>query len=351
MEQELLNASKHFNIKGNILSIEPYGSGLINSTFIIKTDIKNYILQRINTKLFVDVDGLMNNISLVTDYFHKKNPDKQCIHIIKTKDGKLYYKDNENCFRVYHFVKNSYSMDVVDSAEKFYLTARAFGDFVSNFYDFDASELIEVIPNFHNTEDRYRLFLEALDNNKANRKNEIKEEIKFITDRKNYASRVLNFIRSGDIPLRVTHNDTKLNNILFDKDTNQPLAIIDLDTVMPGTVLYDIGDSLRFGTNATFEDDPNLDNVKFKIEYFEAYVKGYLEKYKPTKAEKDNIAFSAILLTYECGMRFLTDYLNGDTYFRCTRKNHNLDRARNQFKLIQEMEKSLPEMEAIVNKY
>jgi len=349
--EELKDIVSFFKIKGNVISIDPYGNGLINSTYIVTTDEKKYILQKINTHLFKNVDNLMENISLVTDHLHFKHPERQCVHIINTLDDKRFYNCGEEYYRVYHFVKNSYSIEKANSKAKFYLAAKAFGLFTKELTDFDASKLYEIIPNFHNTEDRYNQFLEAIKNNKANRVDSVQEEIKFVKDRHSYCSRINNLINENKIPLRVTHNDTKLNNILFDIDTNEPVSIVDLDTIMPGTVLYDIGDSLRFGTNATTEDDPNLDNVKFRIDYFESYVRGYLENYKPNEAEKANIAFSAILLTYECGMRFLADYLNGDTYFRCKRENHNLDRARNQFKLIEEMEKQLPEMEKIVAKY
>lgn len=349
--EELKKVATQFNIKGDIVSISQYGDGLINSTFLINTTEKKYILQVINTSLFKDVDGLMNNIALVTDHYHNKNPEQQCVHIIPTKDGKKFLKLNGTCYRIYHFIKNSYSLNSVTDVNEFYLAAKSFGDFMSNFQDFDASQLVEIIPNFHNTVNRYELFLESVEKDVKNRKHEIQNEINFVLSRKEYASRIVNLIKSGEIPLRVTHNDTKLNNILFDKDTNIPLAVVDLDTIMPGTVLYDIGDSLRFGANATIEDDPDLSHVKFKLDYFEAYIKGYLEKYTPTKTEKDNIAFSAILLTYECGMRFLTDYLNGDTYFRCKYPEHNLVRARNQFRLVEEMEKALPQMEKIVQQY
>lgn len=349
--QDLFHITNKFNIKGDIISVTPYGDGLINSTFLVSTSKKKYILQVINTKLFTDVDGLMNNIALVTDHYHQKNPNQQCLHIISTKSGERYLKENGVCYRIYHFIKNSYSLNTVTNKEEFYLAAKSFGDFMNNFRDFDANQLVEIIPDFHNTKKRYETFLNAVDNDLVHRKSSVLKEIEFVKSRKAYTSKIVNLINSGDIPLRVTHNDTKLNNVLFDKDTNIPLAVIDLDTIMPGTVLYDIGDSIRFGANATIEDDPDLDHVKFKLDYFEAYIKGYLEKYTPTKIEKDNIAFSAILLTYECGMRFLTDYLNGDTYFKCKYPEHNLVRARNQFKLIEEMEKALPQMEEIVRKY
>lgn len=352
MEENKYNKiADNFMLKGEILSIIPYGEGLINSTFLVQTSVKKYILQKINVSLFKDVSSLMNNISLVTDYLHKKHPNKQCLHIIKTKDNKLFYKTGNEYYRIYHFVKNSYSINKVDSAYKFYLVAKAFGEFMNNFIDFDASQLVEIIPNFHNTKMRYQTFLKAIEEDPFDRKKNILREIDFVIKRKDYSERILKHIEKGDIPIRVTHNDTKLNNILFDKDNDEPIAIVDLDTVMPGSVLHDIGDSLRFGANATVEDDTNLDHVKFKMDYFEAYIKGYLEKYHPTPIEKENIAFSAILLTYECGMRFLTDYLLGDTYFKISRPNHNLDRARNQFRLIEEMEVLLPKMEEIVNRY
>ena len=216
--------------------------------------------------------------------------------------------------------------------------------------DFDAKSLKETIPNFHNTESRFTDFMLSCTKDVKNRVSLCKEEIEFVTSRKKYCSRIISLLNSGEMPYRVTHNDTKINNILLDKDTHEILSVIDLDTVMPGSVYYDFGDSIRAGCNSAAEDEKDLSKVNFMIEFFKSYARGYLEqtKNKLTKTEIDNLAFSGILMTYECGMRFLTDYLNGDTYFKTTRPNQNLDRARNQFKLVSDMEKLLPEMEEYI---
>ena len=241
---------------------------------------------------------------------------------------------------------------VVEKPEHFYQSAVAFGNFQKMLAEFDATKLYEVLPNFHNTKVRYANFLTALKANKMKRADSVKSEIDFVLERQSYCSKFTDLIDSGKMPLKVTHNDTKLNNVMIDDITGKAVAVIDLDTIMPGAVGYDFGDSIRFGCNPAAEDERDLSLVNFRLNLFEEYAKGFLTTLgnSITQTEKDTLAFSAILMTYECGMRFLTDYLEGDTYFRTHREGQNLDRARTQFKLVKDMENLLPIMKGIVEK-
>lgn len=331
--------------------IVPYGSGHINKTYLVNSVRGNtFLLQQINHNIFTDVDSLMKNIDLVTSYIKYHYPTKTTLEIIKTTENKLYLSVNGDYYRGYKFINNSTSIDIVTDPNDMYICGKGFGEFLLMLADFDAKSLKETIPNFHNTESRFTDFMLSCTKDVKNRVSLCKEEIEFVTSRKKYCSRIISLLNSGEMPYRVTHNDTKINNILLDKDTHEILSVIDLDTVMPGSVCYDFGDSIRAGCNSAAEDEKDLSKVNFMIEFFKSYARGYLEqtKNKLTKTEIDNLAFSGILMTYECGMRFLTDYLNGDTYFKTTRPNQNLDRARNQFKLVSDMEKLLPEMEEYI---
>lgn len=352
-----------FGLKGTLKEAGPYGCGHINSTycFVVENDgvTTRYIIQKINNAIFKDVYGLMNNVLLVTDHIRKKNEGKidynRCtLTVIPTADGKLCYDDGEgNFYRTYLFVEGTVALQAVENPEQLYTLGAAFGEFQNQLADFDASKLIETIPNFHNTEDRYRLFEEAVANNIAGRADEVKAEIEFVRERKADASKLLNLLKEGKLPLRVTHNDTKLNNILFDEGDLRAVCVIDLDTVMPGLVHYDFGDSIRFGASTGAEDEKDLSKIEMSLELFEMYTKGFLStcKDKLNDEEVNNLPFSAKLLTFECGMRFLTDYLNGDTYFKIHRPEHNLDRCRTQFKLVYDMETKMDKMMEIVNKY
>lgn len=345
-----------------IVSISPYGEGHINGTFLAETLYDNkpvkYILQKINTNLFKNVENLMSNITLVTEFVYKKviekggNPDKECLTLVKTTDGKSYYECELGAFRVYKFIDGK-SYQSVENPNQFYQSAVAFGNFANLLGEFDASKLYEIIPNFHNTQKRFEAFLESLEKDVLNRASSVKEEIDFVLKRKDYCSKIVDLLASGKMPTRVTHNDTKLNNVMFDKDKDECIAVIDLDTIMPGSLCYDFGDSIRFGCNHSLEDEKDLSKVNFDLELFDYYTRGYLSAIGEniTQIEKDNLAFGSILMTYECGMRFLKDYLDGDVYFRVHREGHNLDRARTQFKLVSDMERDLVKMQEIVNKY
>ena len=251
------------------------------------------------------------------------------------------------------FVSSSLSYDKVERPEQFYDSAVAFGNFQYMLRDYPADQLAETIPNFHNTPDRLAKFRDAVASDVCGRASSVAEEIAFVNDREEFANTLENARKEGKLPLRVTHNDTKLNNILFDEESGKALCIVDLDTIMPGYSVNDFGDSIRFGATTALEDETDLSKVNFDISLYELYVKGFIEGAKGglTEAELDLLPIGAMMMTFECGTRFLTDYLSGDTYFKISRPNHNLDRARNQFKLVSDMEKQLPEMRAIVKKY
>ncbi len=353
-----------FDIEGSLVSCERYGEGHINETYLAVIDNGgkvNYILQRINSNLFKDVDKLMNNIKLVTEFNRQKiaerggNPDRESLTLVYAKDGKAYFhcEECDAYFRVYKFITDAVAYQVVEKPEDFYYSAVAFGNFANLLAEFDATKLYEVLPDFHNTEKRFRDFENSLQKDVKGRAASVKKEIDFVLSRKDYCGKIVKLLRSGEMPTKVTHNDTKLNNVMLDAKTGKPVAVIDLDTIMPGSICYDFGDSIRFGCNPAAEDEKDLSKVNFDINLFEAYAKGYLSALGDgaTQIEKDNLAFGAILMTYECGMRFLADYLDGDIYFRTHREGHNLDRCRTQFKLIEDMEKRYDEMCEIIKKY
>ena len=339
----------------NPQKIAPTGNGHINDTYLICTDGPNYILQKVNTSIFTDPEGLMNNIIAVTSHIQKvfaeaNETKKKTLEFFNTKDGKpLSYHDG-HAYRVCKFI-NGYSIDCAKDPSQLYEAGRAFGNFQSMLANFDASTLLEVIPKFHDTANRYKLFENAVASASSERLAETAAEIEFVRSKKQQASIVGDGIASGDIPLRVTHNDTKINNILFD-DNGTCVAVIDLDTVMPGSMLYDFGDAMRSGGTTADEDEVDLSKVHFNLENFEQYVRGYLEEFPTlTPREIELLPFSAFLLTYECGVRFLTDYLMNDVYFKIAYPTHNLVRAKNQFALARDIESKFDDMAKIVAKY
>ena len=342
---ELIQIAEKFELVGKVVSVEPYGEGHINRTYLVTTDKQRYIMQKINTALFTNVEALMNNIVAVTEFIKNKTESEgkdssRCtLIVIPTKDGKKYFTNEEGSYRTYEFIEGAKAYQSA-TAELFKQSGVAFGKFANDLSKFNASVLYEVLPSFHDTTVRYQNFLNAIKNNKSGRANKVQAEIEFVKSREKYCGILVNAIKNGEIPLRVTHNDTKLNNVMLDNVTGEPVAVIDLDTVMPGSVCYDFGDSIRFGCNTGKEDDENLDNVTFSKALYDSYYDGYVSAFPSiTDRERELLPYSALLMTFECGMRFLTDYLDGDTYFRTTRENHNLDRCHTQFKLVEEMEK------------
>lgn len=336
----------------------PYGNGHINDTYLV-TECPRYIIQKINTSIFTDPERMMQNIDAVTVHIKKKlieqgrNPERETLTVIKTCDGKNFYRDdNGSCYRMYKFIDNAVSYDKVDSTEILESAARSFGEFQSFLADFPADTLYESIKDFHNTPKRFKTLKKAIDDNKAGRLDSVKSEIEFALSFENEIDKVTCGIADGSIPLRVTHNDTKINNVLIDPISKKGVAVIDLDTVMPGSLLYDFGDGLRTGGAMASEDETNLSKVGLNTELFESYVKGFLDGIgdRICQNELDLLPYSVFLLTYECGIRFLTDYLEGDTYFKIHRPNHNLDRARAQFAMCRDIISKYDKLDAIVKK-
>ena len=358
------NIIRQFITEGEVITCERYGSGHINYTYYVvidKNGVKDeYILQKINTVVFKDPDLLMNNYVAVTSYLKNViianggDPMRETINVIPTVDGKNFYRsENDECWRLLVFVKDNLSYDKVETPEQFRDCAEAFGNFQYVLREFPAETLKETIVNFHNTPDRYNNLMKAVEADVCGRRAEVEAEIEFAKARKAFTETFETAREQGRIPLRVTHNDTKLNNILFDKHTGKAMCVIDLDTIMPGYAMNDFGDSIRFGATTAAEDETDLSKVNFDIKLFEMYVEGFVKGCNGglTKAEIELLPEGAIMMTLECGMRFLTDYLSGDTYFRIARPSHNIDRARNQFKLVSDMEKSIDDMRAIVAKH
>ncbi|MDR0898624.1 MAG: aminoglycoside phosphotransferase family protein [Oscillospiraceae bacterium] len=331
-----------FVLVGAPLAIEPWGSGHINQTHRITTDAgRIYILQQINHHVFRDVAGLMANIEAVTGYLRGRVGDPRCVLCpIPTAEGKLYCESNGDYWRAYDFVKDTISIDRPDTPEDFARSATAFGQFQRQLADFPAHTLKETIPGFHDTPRRYRALHEAIARDALGRAASVRAEIDFALAREGEADAMLAMQRAGRLPLRVTHNDTKLNNVLFDAITREPVCVIDLDTVMPGLVGNDFGDSIRFGASTAAEDERDLSRVKLSLPMYDAYTKAFLAACGDalTPEEIETLPLGAKLMTLECGVRFLTDHLEGDAYFRVHREGQNLDRCRTQFKLVAEME-------------
>ena len=330
-----------FNLKSKIKSC---GNGHINSTYCTE-DLK-YILQSININVFKNPDELMQNIVNVTGFLKKKiienhgDPERETMTVVKTSDGKSYYRvDSDNAFRVYKFISGTKTIENGATAKDMYSAGKCFGKFTKMLDDFPIETLFETIKDFHNTPKRVEALKEAIKKDAAGRKAYAEKEIEFALKNAEFADKVTKGLASGEIPLRVTHNDTKINNILFDENSGEALCVIDLDTVMPGSMLYDFGDALRIGASTAAEDETDLTKVRFDEEIFKAFAKGYIGEVGDvmTEAEAERFAFSVKLMVYECGIRFLTDYLDGDIYFKIHRENHNLERARNQFRLVTEI--------------
>ena len=332
-----------------------YGNGHINDTYLTNTG--NYILQRINNKVFTNPEQLMENIVRVTEFLKEKiiaeggNPDREILTVIKANNGKNYFKfDDDHYFRVYKYITDTITIEKSEAPEDLYAAGEGFGHFQMLLADFPADTLHESIADFHHTPKRVEALKKAIAEDKSGRAASVQAEIEFALENSKYASVITDGIKDGSIPLRVTHNDTKINNILFDARTRKAVCVIDLDTVMPGSALYDFGDALRVGASTAAEDETDLSLVSFDTECFKSFAGGYFKEMKNslTPREIELLPFSAKLLTYECGIRFLTDYLNGDTYFKIHREHHNLDRARNQFKLVKDIASKENELTQII---
>ena len=364
-ELQIREAIANFKFTGRLTERRIFGSGHINDTYLLTFEIGDMgdmkvILQRMNREIFTKPVELMENIVGVTAHLRKKiienggNPERETLNIIPAKDGKAYFVDSKGEYwRSYKFITDATCYDRVKSPEDFYESAVAFGNFQRLLADYPAGTLYETIEGFHDTRARFEAFKQAVEKDVCGRADSVRKEIQFVLDHEDVTKVFGELQEKGEIPLRVTHNDTKLNNIMIDNVTRKGICVIDLDTVMPGLAMNDFGDSIRFGASTGAEDERDLSKVSCSMELYETYVKGFLKGCggSLTPREIELLPMGAKVMTYECGMRFLTDYLEGDHYFKIQREGHNLDRARTQFKLVADMEAKWDLMQEIVQKY
>lgn len=357
---KIIGIAEQFDLNGIIADAERFGSGHINDTFKLTTENSegtSYLLQRVNHDIFKDIPGLMNNIYLVTT--HLKNQfktkgisdiDKYTLTIIPTKDDKLYFQDDEGSYwRLFILLSDTKSYDIVETAKQAYSGGQAFGQFQKQLSDLDATELVEILPNFHNIDFRIQNLKAAILNNNVDRVEKVQDLLDYVFERESKMRRILDLAANGDLPLRITHNDTKFNNVLLDQNDNVQ-CVIDLDTVMPGYVAYDFGDAIRTIINSAAEDEIDVDKIVLNIPLFKAYAEGYLSEAKEflTDKEIESLMYGVLLLPYMQAVRFLTDYIDGDTYYKVHYPDHNLVRAKAQFKLVDELEKHEEELRNIL---
>lgn len=361
---DLAKITSNFEISGAFINGAPYGSGHINDTFQIsvktnKGDVR-YILQRINHNIFKNPVTLMENIERVTKHIAAKvkarggDLIKEAMQIVPAKDKKVYYQDaNSNFWRCYVFIEGASTHDILETNEQAYQAAKAFGQFARDLEDIGGVRLHETIPNFHHTVKRFEALEDAIKKDKVGRKSACEADLKWVMTKKSFCGLIVDGIGKGLIPERITHNDTKINNVMLDDKTGQCKAVIDLDTVMPGSALYDFGDLVRTSVSTAVEDEKDISKINVRLDRFEALVKGFLEGAGKclTKTEIEYLPVCGRIITFECGIRFLTDFLDGDNYFKVHRENHNIERARSQFQLVKKMEDLEKEMIAIVKKY
>lgn len=369
MNQETLNAGRMeavegFHIDGKFLECIPCGNGHINDTYRMAFEkdgkVSRYSLQHMNRAVFADPVALMNNILQVTAFLKEKikaqggDPQRETLDFLCAEDGKPYFIDSYGEYwRAYHFIEDAYALEEISKPQDFYESAVAFGHFQKMLADFPADTLTETITGFHDTRSRFTAFQKAVEQDVCHRAADVAEEIRFVRERYNVACILGDMQAEGKLPLRVTHNDTKSNNVLIDSATGKGLCVIDLDTVMPGLAVNDFGDSIRFGASTGAEDEKDLSRISCDMDLYDIYTKGFLEGCGDTltNTEIESLPIGAKVMTYECGMRFLTDYLSGDTYFKIDYPTHNLDRARTQFKLVWDMEQKWEKMKEISEKY
>lgn len=366
-EKELLDIIKNFDVRGDIKELNPINNGIINTTYVVKTDdkgnINKYLLQKINTSIFTEPFKLMKNIENVTKYISLNDSEsKDTINVIKAKNGLPLYVTSDpfshkEYYRVYNYIDNTISYNKSEKTEIVCNTGKAFGHFCKVLRDYPINDLEEIIKDFHNTKKRYDKLIETYKLNPVNRNNRAFKQISEIISREEECSVLVNLLEDNKIPYRVTHNDTKVNNVLMDSVTKEPVAVIDLDTVMKGSGLYDYGDGVRSAASNALEDETNLDNVYINMDMFKAYTDGYLSEMAPYLNEEEilNMANSIKIITLELAIRFLDDYLSGDTYFKTNYDDHNLDRCKNQLKLVNDIDEKSEEMNSYIkesyNKY
>ena len=369
MNQENLQTGRQeaiqgFDIEGTFLECTACGNGHINDTFMMSFDrngeTHRYSLQHMNRSVFKDPVSLMNNILHVTAYLKEQikaqggDPQRETLDFVCAKNGESYFVDSfGEYWRAYHFIEDAYALDEIKDPQDFYESAVAFGNFQRMLADFPADTLTETIAGFHDTKARFAAFEKAVEEDVCGRAAEVQKEIQFVKDRYDVACVLGDLLEAGELPLRVTHNDTKSNNVLMDNATGKGLCVIDLDTVMPGLAVNDFGDSIRFGASTGTEDEKDLSKISCDMELYDIYAKGFVEGCGGalTDMEIECLPIGAKVMTYECGMRFLTDYLSGDTYFKIDYPTHNLDRTRTQLKLVWDMEQKWEQMQEIARKY
>ncbi|HLT88128.1 MAG TPA: aminoglycoside phosphotransferase family protein [Sphingobacterium sp.] len=353
----VLSSASHFDIEGDIIHVERFGSGHINDTYRVKTDSKNYLFQRINNQIFADVAGLMENTKVVLDHLKQKlahlgkeKVEKSTLTLIPTQEGKLYYQDeNDGFWRMFILLEGTKSYDIVETEAQAYAGGKAFGEFQKQLSDLDPGKLVEILPNFHNIDFRMANLRKAIKDNAAGRVNEVQDILDYILQREERMRTILLMGETGDLPLRITHNDTKFNNVLLDEH-DRVQCVIDLDTVMPGYVAYDFGDAIRTIINSAAEDEPDTEKIRLNIPLFRAYSQGYMSEACDFLTEKEttSLLHGVFLLPFMQAVRFLTDYLNGDTYYKIHYPTHNLVRTKAQLKLVQEMELHQEELASIL---
>lgn len=361
MELELRNIASRFQICGEIESVRPLGEGFINDTFLVRTKLEStpdYLLQRKNKNIFTDVPGMMQNILTVTSHLKEKlvksggDPDREAMTVILSDSEKPYYTDSNNDYwTLCLFIKDNISYEAADSPELAYAGGKGIGKFQAMLADLK-EPLTDILPGFHNIRFRFEQWDDTLDKDPISRMKDVAKEISWIEERREEMLEFWELVEDGSIPVRVTHNDTKINNILFDQD-GKDLCVIDLDTVLNSTVLNDFGDAIRSYANTGLEDDENLENVSLDMEIFKAYTKGYLEETLTflTPKELEYLAFSARYITFEQVLRFLMDYIDGDNYYKTKSPQHNLTRTHAQYQLLRSMEDQFDEMNQVVNQY
>jgi aminoglycoside phosphotransferase (APT) family kinase protein len=347
-----------FPLAGRFTSAEPYGSGHINDTYLVCQDTggarpRRYVAQRINHKIFKNVPALMENVQRVTAHFAaKEGPGSRALSLVLAHDGRAVIQDVEGgWWRIYNFVEGAHTVDRVTNEAEAREAATAFGDFQAQLADLPGGRLQETIPNFHHTRSRFENLRRAMQEDKVGRLAEVKADLDFAFSREADSDVLLTLLARGEISERVTHNDTKINNVMLDDVTNRSVAVIDLDTVMPGLPLYDFGEMMRTSASSTAEDDPVAENMRLIVPYFHVLVEGYLASSVGSvlnATERAHLGFAGKLMTYENGLRFLTDYLQGDTYYKIKHPRHNLDRCRTQFALVRSIEAQKGEMDRIL---
>ena len=359
---QIKHVLRHFDFQGEFVSAEELHSGNINNTFRLHYrqkggEIRDYVLQQINTYVFKKPDEVMSNVQRVTEHqraaMEKEGVDtaRRVLRLVSCKDGGYMYRDAQGrCWRVYDYITGATAYDRVENPEYFRQAGVAFGSFQKQLFDFPAEELHETIPNFHDTRKRFYAFVAAVAEDKAGRVKEVEKEIDFFFDRRKMMSGIVDAIERGEIPLRVTHNDTKVNNVMLDAETGEGLCVIDLDTVMPGSALYDYGDAIRFGASTAAEDEPDTSKIALDMDLFRVFTEGFISQVRGalTQKELEMLPLGIKVMTAELAMRFFTDYLDGDLYFKVKSPNHNLVRARAQMKLLEDIEERYDQISAII---